>query len=140
MISSNPKEFRCIHCNGNIRIPVILPATMGPGPYCGGVVPSPANRAPLVPRFEDSYIKLPSRSDLASALAVMVCLLGSVVGSYRYVNAYPVPGSYRPISRTAIVELSCVGEAAVPELQISRFICWEFPGLGSRETPTTAPT
>jgi hypothetical protein len=44
----------------------------------------------------------------------------------------------RPITKTATVELKWVGEATAPELEISRFICWEFLGLGGQETPATA--
>lgn len=39
----------------------------------------------------------------------------------------------RPISKTATVELKWSGDANAPELQISRFICWEFLGLGGEE-------
>ena len=46
----------------------------------------------------------------------------------------------RPITRTATVELKWSGEANAPELEISRFICWEFLGLGGQETPATAST
>ena len=46
----------------------------------------------------------------------------------------------RPITRTATVELKWSGDAAAPELEISRFICWEFLGLGGQETPATAST
>ena len=41
----------------------------------------------------------------------------------------------KPITRTATVELSWTGEPAAPELVISRFICWEFLGLGGKEAP-----
>lgn len=46
----------------------------------------------------------------------------------------------RPITRTATVELKWAGEPAAPELEISRFICWEFLGLGGQETASTAST
>ena len=46
----------------------------------------------------------------------------------------------QPITRTATVELKWTGEATAPELEISRFICWEFLGLGGQETPSTAST
>ncbi len=46
----------------------------------------------------------------------------------------------RPITRTATVELKWAGEADSPELEISRFICWEFLGLGGQGTPSTAST
>lgn len=46
----------------------------------------------------------------------------------------------RPITRTATVELKWTGDASSPELEISRFICWEFLGLGGQETPATAST
>lgn len=46
----------------------------------------------------------------------------------------------RPITRTATVELKWAGDAASPELEISRFVCWEFLGLGGQETPATAST
>ena len=43
-----------------------------------------------------------------------------------------------PITRTATVELKWGGEKTAPELEISRFICWEFLGLGGQEPPATA--
>ncbi len=46
----------------------------------------------------------------------------------------------RPITRTATVELSWTGENHAPELEISRFICWEFLGLGGEAPPSTAST
>jgi hypothetical protein len=46
----------------------------------------------------------------------------------------------RPITRTATVELKWTGEPDAPELEISRFICWEFLGLGGQETASTAST
>ncbi len=46
----------------------------------------------------------------------------------------------QPITRTATVELSWAGDAAAPALEISRFVCWEFLGLGGQETPATAST
>ncbi len=45
-----------------------------------------------------------------------------------------------PVTRTATIELKWGGEKAAPELEISRFICWEFLGLGGQETPATAST
>jgi len=41
----------------------------------------------------------------------------------------------RPITRTATVELSWTNDPDQPELQISRFICWEFLGLGGQASP-----
>lgn len=46
----------------------------------------------------------------------------------------------QPITRTATVELTWTGENRVPELEISRFICWEFLNLGGKQTPSTAST
>ncbi|MES2441109.1 MAG: hypothetical protein V4584_18750 [Verrucomicrobiota bacterium] len=46
----------------------------------------------------------------------------------------------RPITRTATLELKWGGETNAPELQISRFICWEFLGLGGQKTPATVST
>ncbi len=46
----------------------------------------------------------------------------------------------QPVTRTATVELTWTGENPTPELKISRFICWEFLGLGGTETPATAST
>lgn len=46
----------------------------------------------------------------------------------------------KPITRTATVELTWTGDEASPQLEISRFICWEFLGLGGQETPATAST
>lgn len=42
-----------------------------------------------------------------------------------------------PITKTATIELEWVGEPDNPTLEIKRFICWEFLGLGGKE-PTTA--
>lgn len=44
----------------------------------------------------------------------------------------------RPITRTATVELKWTGDPADPQLEISRFICWEFLGLGGQEAPPPA--
>lgn len=44
----------------------------------------------------------------------------------------------RPITRTATVELKWTGDPADPQLEISRFICWEFLGLGGQESPPPA--
>lgn len=46
----------------------------------------------------------------------------------------------RPVTRTATVELKWSGPATAPELEISRFVCWEFLGLGGQDTPATAST
>jgi hypothetical protein len=46
----------------------------------------------------------------------------------------------RPITRTATVELKWGGEPTAPELEISRFICWEFLGLGGRQPSASAST
>ena len=43
-----------------------------------------------------------------------------------------------PITKTATVELTWSGEENAPKLEISRFICWEFLGLGGKEAPATA--
>lgn len=42
-----------------------------------------------------------------------------------------------PIMRTATVELGWTGGDAPPELEIQRFICWEFLGLGGEENTGT---
>ncbi len=44
----------------------------------------------------------------------------------------------RPVTRNATVELKWSGSSTTTELEISRFICWEFLGLGGQETPATA--
>ncbi|MGL5018690.1 MAG: hypothetical protein ACRDBP_11170, partial [Luteolibacter sp.] len=46
----------------------------------------------------------------------------------------------RPITRTATVELKWTGDVDSPELEISRFVCWEFLGLGGQQTESTAST
>ena len=46
----------------------------------------------------------------------------------------------RPTTRTVTLELKWTGEPTAPELEISRFVCWEFLGLGGQETPATAST
>ena len=43
-----------------------------------------------------------------------------------------------PITRTATVELKWSGEPTSPQLEITRFICWEFLGLGGKESPSSA--
>ncbi len=44
-----------------------------------------------------------------------------------------------PLARTATVELTWSDDAITPQLQISRFICWEFLGLGG-EDPQATPS
>lgn len=41
----------------------------------------------------------------------------------------------RPINRNATLELKWTNDASSPELEISRFICWEFLGLGGQDEP-----
>ncbi len=43
-----------------------------------------------------------------------------------------------PITRTATVELQWVDDGGSPALEMRRFVCWEFLGLGGKETPATA--
>lgn len=43
----------------------------------------------------------------------------------------------RPLARTATVELAWSGAEKTPQLQISRFICWEFLGLGGVDSQAT---
>lgn len=43
-----------------------------------------------------------------------------------------------PTTRTATVELEWTGQADAPVLEVKRFICWEFLGLGGKEIPATA--
>jgi hypothetical protein len=43
----------------------------------------------------------------------------------------------RPITRTATMELKWNGEPTAPELEISRFLCWEFLGLGGHQPAAT---
>ncbi|MCX6878304.1 MAG: hypothetical protein NTW21_31500 [Verrucomicrobia bacterium] len=43
MPEPNPqREFQCVHCSGRIEIPIDLPPTTGPCPYCGEEITSPA--------------------------------------------------------------------------------------------------
>ncbi len=42
-------------------------------------------------------------------------------------------------SRTATVELKWTGDEQAPALEISRFICWEFLGLGGEEAAPSPP-
>lgn len=46
----------------------------------------------------------------------------------------------RPLTRTATVELKWSGSPTANELEISRFVCWEFLGLGGLETPAKVTT
>jgi len=43
---SEQRDFRCIHCAANIRIPRAMPPTTGPCPVCNGIITSPAEDAP----------------------------------------------------------------------------------------------
>ena len=43
----------------------------------------------------------------------------------------------RPNTKTATVELAWTGSANNPQLELSRFICWEFLGLGGESTAAT---
>ena len=44
----------------------------------------------------------------------------------------------RPMTRTATLELRWTGDPASPQLEIGRFICWEFLGLGGNEQASAA--
>jgi len=46
----------------------------------------------------------------------------------------------QPITSTATVELKWAGEPNAPELTISKFICWEFLGLGGEKPIAAAST
>jgi hypothetical protein len=68
--------------------------------------------------FEDpARVVVPVDSDVARALAT--------------INWVGIEGR-APVTRTATVELEWRGEIDDPQLAISRFICWEFLGLGGR--------
>lgn len=43
-----------------------------------------------------------------------------------------------PLTRTATVELTWGGNPGQPQLQLQRFICWEFLGLGGQEGSASA--
>ncbi len=45
-----------------------------------------------------------------------------------------------PLTRTATLELKWSASATANELEISRFVCWEFLGLGGLETPAKVTT
>ena len=47
---------------------------------------------------------------------------------------------HSPLTRTATLELRWSGQPGIPELEISRLVCWEFLGLGGEETPATPST
>ena len=49
-------------------------------------------------------------------------------------------GETQAITRTATVELEWVDENSTTQLRISRFICWEFLGLGGEDPLPTAST
>jgi hypothetical protein len=56
-IPANLREFRCNHCDGNIRIPLELPPTTGPCPHCGGIITSPAYEPPKLPLAESEIVQ-----------------------------------------------------------------------------------
>jgi hypothetical protein len=45
-----------------------------------------------------------------------------------------------PVQRTATVELIWTGDPKTPQLQVKRFICWEFLNLGGKEMTETPPS
>jgi hypothetical protein len=45
----------------------------------------------------------------------------------------------QPVTQSATVELTWAGTKDAPILEISRLLCWEFLGLGGKETLTAAP-
>lgn len=45
----------------------------------------------------------------------------------------------QPVTQSATVELTWTGTKDAPTLEISRLVCWEFLGLGGKETLTPAP-
>ena len=107
-IPSAQREFRCVHCNGKILIPRDLSPTTGPCPHCTGVITSPAIAVAA---------RLNVRVDSATGRTLSI------------INWRGVKDAL-PITRTATVELKWTGEPSAPELEISRFICWEFLGTG----------
>lgn len=44
------------------------------------------------------------------------------------------------VNRTATVELTWTGDPSAPQLEIKRFICWEFLGLGGKEIAEINPS
>ncbi|MBK1881738.1 hypothetical protein JIN85_04895 [Luteolibacter pohnpeiensis] len=76
-IPGDLREFRCIHCNGNIRIPRNLPATTGPCPHCSGIITSPA------PESQGDLPKTPSGSPAAE----------------KPIAAAPVPAAEAPVTK-----------------------------------------
>jgi hypothetical protein len=45
-----------------------------------------------------------------------------------------------PVKRTATIELTWAGDPRKPQLQINRFICWEFLGLGGKDGAGIPPS
>jgi hypothetical protein len=67
-IPANLREFRCNHCDGNIRIPLELPPTTGPCPHCGGIITSPAYEPPKLPLAESEIVQAVIKSPQALSI------------------------------------------------------------------------
>ena len=65
-------------------------------------------------------------------------LLDSEIGRALSIINWRGTKQTEPITRTATVELAWTGQTDNPTLEIKRFICWEFLGLGGKEIPATA--
>lgn len=86
--------------------------------------------------FRDYRVKDPANSGDTARVTVKA---DSEAGRALSLIHGPAPKNERPITRTATLELTWRGTPASPQLEISRFICWEFLGLGGQEPSATAP-
>ncbi len=69
------------------------------------------------------------------------CIVDSETGRALSIINWRGVSDKRPEARTATVELKWTGANDDPNLEINRFICWEFLGLGGTDpTVSTAST
>lgn len=77
----------------------------------------------------------PAHTDDAARVNV---LAGSEIGQTLKQINWRGTKDGNPLTRTATVELEWTEGEKTPRLQLRRFICWEFLGLGGEEHPTHA--
>lgn len=127
-ISNEKREFRCVHCDGLIRIPRELPPTTGPCPHCSGIITSPAPPpADLMPMQEPSAVVAEALLD-APLLPTLTT---------------PLPIAAPPLleipSLSADLPSPAVADDIPPEIPRSPSAPEEFPSLAAAEEMPPEP-
>lgn len=117
---------------------VVLPETEHSGVFRVLIIEDVPDKGHLEPGTRTYRMADPAnRSDTARVNVKVDSEIGRALSiiNWRGVN------DKRPEARTATVELKWTGPNDDPTLEISRFICWEFLGLGGKDpTVSTAST